>query len=78
MMRVYGQQLTLTKKELKKLVAPSESHMDDIVLIIYENDTWIPSESTELRMKFIVTSHTSSIGHRGANATKTIIKEDFF
>lgn len=38
---------------------------------------WIPSKDKELQLKVVVASHCGSIGHRGQDVTRSIIKEDF-
>ena len=46
---------------------------------LYEvnNCTWIPQEDLDLQFKIIITSHCGSVGHRGSDATLSIIKENF-
>lgn len=39
---------------------------------------WIPNQDLELQLKLIVVSHCGSVGHRGIDGTKSILKEDFY
>ena len=39
---------------------------------------WIPSEDLDLQLKLLVTSHRETIGHRGRDATMSIILEGFW
>lgn len=40
--------------------------------------TWIPEEDLELQLKILVISHGGTIGHRGTDATQSIVKESFW
>lgn len=42
------------------------------------NLIWIPQEDLELHLKIIVFSHCGTVGHRGMDATKSIILERFW
>ena len=39
---------------------------------------WIPSADKELQPKLMVVSHCGIMGHRGADATKSVLREKFF
>ncbi len=39
---------------------------------------WIPRTALELQLKIIVISHAGSLGHRGQDATKSIVRENFW
>ena len=51
---------------------------DDENLWKKQNQIWIPKEDLELKLKIIVCSHCGTIGHRGMEATKSIILEKFW
>ena len=50
---------------------------DDKLWKLKNGRIWIPNEDLELQLKVIVTSHCGSIGHRGIEATRSILKENF-
>lgn len=39
---------------------------------------WIPEADLELQLKVLVASHYGTIGHRGIEATRSILRENFF
>ena len=39
---------------------------------------WVPSSDKELQLKVTVVSHCGSVGHRGADATKSVPRESFY
>lgn len=39
---------------------------------------WIPESDLNLQLKILVASHCGSIGHRGQDGTRSILKENFF
>lgn len=46
--------------------------------LLYEGShICIPPEAAELKMKILILSHCGSIGHRGIDATESIIREHF-
>jgi len=47
---------------------------------IWENNGiyWVPRKATSLQLAIITAAHTGSAGHRGADATISIIREKFF
>lgn len=41
-------------------------------------ETWIPDESTELKMRLLTIAHAGSEGHRGIDATRNALKGQFW
>lgn len=39
---------------------------------------WIPEADLELQLKILVISHDGTIGHRGTDSTKSIVKKSFW
>ena len=44
----------------------------------HDGRIWIPQDDLELQLKVMVTSHCGTIGHRGKDATLSILSEDFW
>lgn len=42
------------------------------------NQIWLPDGAVELQLKVMVASHCGQMGHRGATATTSIVKESFW
>ena len=47
-------------------------------LLKKERRIWIPSKDKELQLKVMVISLCGPMGHRGADATKSVLKEPFY
>lgn len=51
---------------------------DEDGIWITDDRIWIPSNDLELQLKILVCSHCGSSGHRGIEATKSIVEDKFF
>lgn len=38
---------------------------------------WIPASAAKLKLKIVILSHCGSMGHRGAEATESVVRESF-
>ena len=62
-----------------KVNRPKETKLDSSSgLYMLKNNFWIPQEDLDLHLKILVSAHCGMMGHRGAEATESVIRENFF
>lgn len=66
------------RKSQQNKPAPANSAQDEAAILRCNGKIWIPEDCEELKLKIMVISHTSSMGHRGIDATRSIISESFW
>lgn len=61
----------------RKCFPPHEviAHADGIFYM--QRKIWIPCNATELKLKILILSHCGALGHRGKDATESVIREIF-
>ena len=54
---------------------PRQGTKEEDGLIRIAGKIWVPGDDAELKLRVLVASHCGSMGHRGADATASVIRE---
>ena len=57
--------------------APAGSVINEDGLIVINEKIWIPDNQSEVKLEIMISSHCGELGHRGKEATMSVVKENF-
>lgn len=60
-----------------KASRPDNCKEDDNGLFFIDGRLWVPDEGHELQWKLLITAHCTYAGHRGIDATRSLLHEEF-
>lgn len=56
---------------------PSDTHEGEDQILRRNDRIWIPADDTDMKLRILIASHCGSMGHRGQEATESVLREDF-